>query len=72
MITKQSLIVVGPRPQTSRQVTSTEQPPLTEDKAECDDVIELPDVNELEQILLKVTASSEKKFCCNTLLEIIS
>ena len=38
----ESSIVVGPRPQTSRQVTSTEQPPLTEDKAECDDVIELP------------------------------
>ena len=40
----ESLIVVGPRPQTSRQVTSTEQeqPPLTEDEAECDAVIELP------------------------------
>ena len=38
----ESLIVVGPRPQNSRQATSTEQPPLTEDEAVCDDDIELP------------------------------
>ena len=54
------LIVDSPIPKTSTQVASTEQLPLTEDKAECDYIIDLPICKRARALilLLKATASS--------------